>query len=157
MGDTSAETRPSVSLLVPCRAEYVSLCRLVAGTLAIREAIDEETAADLKVVISEAFNCFLGCGDDHVEGSSGAESEDAVPSVRVDFTVAPEAWMIVVSNPDLRLRVPRSTVCDPMSESELGLRIIEALVDSLEFSDNDREGSVFRLVKNITPWESDSE
>jgi anti-sigma regulatory factor (Ser/Thr protein kinase) len=49
----------SVSLVVPCKAEYVALCRLVVGALGAREALDEEVIADLKVVVTEACNCFL--------------------------------------------------------------------------------------------------
>jgi hypothetical protein len=60
---STVDTHPSVSLLVPCRAEYVSLCRLVAGALGAREALDEEVVGDLKMVVTEAFNCFLGPSD----------------------------------------------------------------------------------------------
>jgi len=157
MIETSAVTQPSVSLVIPCRAEYVSLCRLVAGALGAREALDEETIADVKVVVTEAFNCFLGPEDERVAGLPGGQPEGQAPSLRLDFTVSPEEWIIVMSNPDQGRRISQSSVCDPMSEGALGLTIIEALVDSMERTDSDVEGSVFRLVKKVSPPAADPE
>jgi anti-sigma regulatory factor (Ser/Thr protein kinase) len=157
MVETSADTQPSVSLVIPCRAEYVSLCRLVAGALGARESLDEETIADVKVVVTEAFNCFLGPECERVAGLSGAQPEGQAPSLRLDFAVSPEEWTIVMSNPDRGRRISQSSVCDPMSEGGLGLTIIEALVDSMERTDNDADGSVFRLVKKVSSSAVDSE
>ena len=149
MVETSTDTQPSVSLVIPCRAQYVSLCRLVAGALGMREALDEETIADIKVVVTEAFNCFLGPEEEHVAEASDEPAEGQVSSLRLDFTVGSEEWTIVMSNPDRTRRISASSVCDPMSEGGLALTIIEALVDSMERTDSDIDGSVFRLVKKV--------
>ncbi len=55
--------RRPLSLTIPCKAEYVALCRLVVGALGTHEALDEELIADFKVVVTEACNCFLGDPD----------------------------------------------------------------------------------------------
>ncbi len=156
MVETSADTQPSVSLAVPCRAQYVALCRLVAGALGAREALDEETIADIKVVVTEAFNCFLG-PECEVSGTFTEATDVEAPSLRLEFTVGPEEWTIVMSNPDHRRRIPRASVSDPMSEGGLALTIIEALVDSMERTDSDEDGSVFRLVKKVSPPSPESE
>jgi anti-sigma regulatory factor (Ser/Thr protein kinase) len=151
MVETSTDTQPSVSLVIPCRAQNVSICRLVAGALGAREGLDEETIADIKVVVTEAFNCFLGPEDERVADASAEPAEGQVSSLRLDFTVGSEEWTMVMSNPDRRRRISASSVCDPMSEGGLGLTIIEALVDSMDRTDSDVDGSVFRLVKKVAP------
>jgi anti-sigma regulatory factor (Ser/Thr protein kinase) len=152
MVDMRTDQRPSVSLVVPCRPEYVALCRLVVGALGVREALDEETIGDLKVVVTEVFTCFL-TADDHAssasqEAVSCAVSEDA-SSLRLDVFAGSDVWTILVSNPDRRRRISLSSPWDAMNEGGLGLTIIEALVDSVELTDSEDEGSVFRLAKRI--------
>jgi hypothetical protein len=144
-----------LSLTIPCRPEYVALCRLVVGALGAHEALDEESIADFKVVVTEACNCFLGdpegCASPYAgegQGETAGEGE-LLSSLRVDFFVLPGAWEIVVSDPDQRHRISPSSLCDPMSGGGLGLTIIRALVDSMEQTDSDAEGSVIRLVKRI--------
>jgi len=148
MTSPEAGTRASVSLTIPCRAEYVALCRLVTGALGARETLDEELIADLKVVVTEACNCFLA----ESSGCTPPKTVDATepsPVLRVDFHPTSDAWEITVSNPDRRRRIPPSSLCDPLSEGGLGLTIIRALVDSVEQTDSDAEGSALRLVKRL--------
>jgi Histidine kinase-like ATPase domain len=156
------EQRP-LSLTIPCKAEYLALCRLVVGALGSHEALDEEVIADLKVVVTEACNCFLteaeGCFPPSVEqgqGKPGSEEEPST-SLRVDIYVSRGAWEIVVFDPDQRRRISPENVCDPLSGGGLGLTIIQALVDSMEQTDSDAEGSVIRLVKRTAPAVSDSD
>ncbi len=152
-----------LSLTIPCKAEYVALCRLVVGALGTQETLDEESIADLKVVVTEACNCFLGdvngcASSDPGEraGEAGARgaregAEGPAPSLRMDFYLLPEAWEITVSDPDRRHRISPSSLCDPMSGGGLGLTIIRALVDSMEQTDSEEEGSVIRLAKRMPP------
>ena len=121
--------RQPISLVIPGRAEYVGLCRLVAGVVGAQESLDEEVIADLKLVVTEACTCFLWGPD----GSPPAERGlGTLPSsIRVDFHVMPDFWEITISDPAHKHRVPNSdgaSVC----EGGLGLTIIKALVDSIE-------------------------
>jgi len=158
MGPTSEETigrglsgqRP-ISLVIPCKPEYIGLCRLVAGVVGAGESLEEDEIADIKLVVTEACTCFVWRSEDHpsvVEGSAASDDRDA-GSLRVDFYVTPDSWEITVSDPDHRRRIADGCRCDPMSEAGLGLTIIKALVDDVEQSDSEDGGSVLRLVKRV--------
>jgi anti-sigma regulatory factor (Ser/Thr protein kinase) len=137
-----------ISLVIPCRPEYIGLCRLVAGVVGARESLDEELIADLKLVVTEACTCFIW-------GADGGPSTDLVldlpDSLRVDFNVAPDLWEITVSDPEGRRPVIRRDRFDAMSERALGLTIINALVDSMEEIEGESGGTVLRLVKRLSP------
>lgn len=150
MGEGEQGRQP-ITLVIPCKAEYVGLCRLVAGVVGARESLDEEVIADLKLVVTEACTCFVW-GPEGGALSDGFIAPRGSPcSLRVDFNVMPEEWEITISDPERKRRVPLSDRCDPMTEGGLGLTIIKALVDSLEHTDSDEEGSVLRLVKRLPP------
>jgi anti-sigma regulatory factor (Ser/Thr protein kinase) len=136
-----------ISLVFPGRPEYVALGRLVAGVVGAREALDEESVADLKLVVTEACTCFMY----GPKGSQvGQTPDDGAPSfIRVEFDVSPEAWEIRVSDPEHKHRLEGLGSCDPMSEGVLGLTIINALADSAEFTETEAEGSVIRLIKRF--------
>ncbi len=136
-----------ISLVIPARPEYVGLCRLVAGVVGARKALDEESIADLKLVVTEACTLFL-------YGLTGKQPEQAglevVPrSMRVEFGVASQAWEITISDPEGRHRLAGLSSADPLSEGGLGLTIINALADSVEHTESETEGSVIRLVKRF--------
>ena len=138
----------TISLVIPCQAEYFSLCRLVAGVVGARESLDGEDIADLKVVVTEACTCFLW-GPDGNPPAEAASSAIAPPcSLQVEFTVMPGEWEITISDPDHRHRIPGSGRCDSEG-SGLGLTIIRALADSVEPTCTDEQGSVIRLVKRL--------
>jgi len=151
----------AVSLVIPCKAEYVGISRLVAGAVGNQESLDKETIADIKLVVSEACACFVERSDEERSGSAattggaagGAATtgEEAPGSLRVDFNVTPESWEITVSDPEHRCHIVRLGHCDPMSEGGLGLTIINALVDRVEQTDSEGRGSILRLVKRLTP------
>jgi anti-sigma regulatory factor (Ser/Thr protein kinase) len=141
----------SVSLAVPCKAEYVALCRLVVGALGAREALDEEVIADVKVVVTEACNCFLAEPGGITPPESGRDAAEPSSTLRLDFRPTADSWEITVSNPDRRRRILPSSLCDPMSGGGLGLTIIRALADTVELTDSDAEGSALRLVKRLSP------
>lgn len=151
-----AEQQP-VSLVIPCKAEFIGLCRLVAGVLGGRESLSEEDVADLKVVVTEACTCFIW-------GPDGPPLTDGVPAptdppcrLRIDFNVLPQAWEITISDPDCSYRLPPAAHCDPAGGGGLGMTIIQALVESMERTDNDGEGSVIRLIKHLSSARLDAD
>jgi anti-sigma regulatory factor (Ser/Thr protein kinase) len=137
-----------ISIVIPCKPEYVGLCRLVAGVVGAREALDEEVIADLKLVVTEACTCFVWGPDG---GPSGEDTPDRPDSLQVDFNVMPSSWEITISDPERRCRIPLLDGCNAMSEGGLGLTIINALVDSMEQTEHEGGGSVLRLVKQLSP------
>ncbi len=76
---------------------------------------------------------------------------DRPDSLRVDFNVMPSSWEITISDPERRCRIPLLDGCNAMSEGGLGLTIINALVDSMEQTEDEGGGSVLRLVKQLSP------
>ena len=137
-------------MVIPCRAEYIGLCRLVAGVVGARESLDEEDIADLKLVVTEACTCFLWGPD----GASFADSDEQRPqgpaALRIEFNVMPEAWEITISDPQNRHQIPGVSKCAGGSGGGLGLTIIQALADTVEHTLSETEGSVIRLVKKLS-------
>ncbi|MFH1833479.1 MAG: ATP-binding protein [bacterium] len=151
MTGADAGTREHVSLVIPCKAEYLALCRLVAGALGARENVDEEFIADLKVVVTEVCNCFLAESGACAPPGSERDPAEAPRALRLDFFPRGDVWEITASNPDRRLRILPAGACDPTSERGLGLTIIQALTDSVDLTDDDIDGSVLRLMKRVSP------
>ncbi len=143
--------RGPVSLVIPCRAEYVGLCRLVAGAIGNRESLDEETIADMKLVVTEACTCFVAHPDEQTSPDADGSVGESPNSLRVDFNVTADSWTIIISDPERRCHIARLGRCDPKSENAMGLTIIKALVDRMEQTDSGDEGSVLRLVKRLSP------
>ena len=110
-----------------------------------------ETASDSAVrhIRAMIFSGELGPGD-RLPPERDLGAPGGSPSLRMDFKVTPDAWEITVCDPDGRRRILPASPCDPMSEGGLGLTIIKALVDSVELTDSDTEGSVLRLVKRLS-------
>lgn len=146
-GSEGSGRRP-ISLVIPGRAEYVGLCRLVAGVVGAHESLDEEVIADLKLVVTEACTCFLWGPDGSPPAEQGSETSQPPCSIRVDFDVMPDSWEITISDPACRHRVPKSDA-GSICEGGLGLTIIRALADSIEQTESDTQGSVVRLVKRL--------
>jgi anti-sigma regulatory factor (Ser/Thr protein kinase) len=142
--------RTPISLVIPRKAEYISLCRLVAGVVGARDMLDEEVIADLKLAVSEACTCFLWGPEGGPLGSDDGAPEKPL-SLRVDFAISPAAWEITISDPDGAHRLTPLAAQTPMSEEALGLTIITALVDSIEQIESDGGSSQLRLVKLLRP------
>ena len=153
MGEVTGPTS-SVSLDVPCRPEYLALGRLVAGSLGVREGWDEEAITDLKLVVTEVSSFFVAANDIPSARSDEQNGPSPAAVLRLGFDVGPDDWTFTVSNPDLMLRLPGSSFSDPRSERALGLTIVQALADSVEQSDDQAEGTVFRVRKHLTPFEN---
>ncbi len=131
----------TIRLVVPQQAEYLALCRLVAGALGAQEAADEETIADLKLMVTEACNCFLPKqpGSEHAAG------------IEVEFAPLPGALAITVADSDHRLSLrPAHDEQGRLTETGLALTIMRALADDFEQTGSEGGGSVLRLVKRLT-------
>jgi serine/threonine-protein kinase RsbW len=139
----SQDALSPVSLVIPCRPEYVALCRLVVGALGLRDGLDEELVADLKVIVTEACNCFLAMA------ASEADMGGSSCSIRMEFNSQPDRFVISVVHPGRRELVSWLEGCDPMREAGLGLTILKALADDIVEIDTDAGGTVLRLTKRL--------
>lgn len=142
-----------VSLAIPCRPEYVALCRLVAGALGARDGLDEEVLAEIKMIVTEACDCLLAMAADMAAGAgayAGAPkgAADSNCHIRMDFDSRPDAFVISVLYPDKRELLSWLEGCDPLSQTGLGLTILKALTDEIvELPDT--EGTILRLTKRL--------
>ena len=161
--DASKDGLTPVSLVIPCRPEYVGLCRLVAGALGARDSLDEDVVADLKVIVTEACNCFLAMASDGEEAAAAATGPDSLAvdpppadsgtisgcSIRLDFDSRPEEFVISLLYPEKRELVSWLEACEPVSAAGLGLTILKALADEMVELDTDAEGTILRLTKRL--------
>jgi len=130
----------TIKLVVPQQAEYLAVCRLVAGALGAQEAADEETIADLKLMVTEACNCFLS-------RQSGGEYP---AGIEVEFASLPGAVAITVADPDRRFQLqPAHDEQGRLTETGLALTIVRALADDFEQTGSESGGSVLRLIKRL--------
>ena len=128
------------------------MCRLVVGALGARDSLDEEVVADLKVIVTEACNCFLAMagGGAAAGASGGGEGQDAAAlegSIRMDFDSRPDAFVVSVLYPEQRAPGGWLKGCDPLCEAGLGLTILKALTDEMVAVGDGAEGTVLRLTK----------
>jgi serine/threonine-protein kinase RsbW len=130
-----------VLLTIPARPEYIMLSRLALAALAGQGRLAEDTIADLKVAVSEACSHLLRQID---SGSRAA----ATANLRVEYLVSPERWVVQVSAPGAPLEAADEDD-DPLSESNLGLTIIRALVDELELGVDQGGANLLRLIKRL--------
>ena len=141
------EAASPVSLAIPCRADHVALCRLVVGALGARDGLDGDTVADLKVIVTEACNCFLAMASEG--GHDRSASLDCGRSIQLRFDTQAGAFVIGVLYPEKRGLLSWLEERDPMSEAGLGLTILKALTDDMTEDASDPDGTILRLAKNL--------
>ena len=133
----------SVSLRIPAKAEYITLCRLALTGLAQVRGIADDAMADLKLALTEAVSNSVR----HAYGSS------AGGHVEVTFELGRDRIGIEVIDdgagfdPD---EAP-SFEGDELSEGGLGIAIIRSIADEFEIdSAPGRRGSRLRFVKRLS-------
>jgi anti-sigma regulatory factor (Ser/Thr protein kinase) len=129
--DPSGQPAPAgraatVSLAFPPEPRLLGTVRLVVSIVARKAGMDEESVEDLKVAVSEA--CAVAVGDLNRAGRPDLiELEMIETADRVGVEVrdrAPPA-----GNPD-----PPSAADGELSDRELGLALVGALVDDLQIA-----------------------
>lgn len=106
----------NIELRLPFKAEYVSIARLTVSGIASRIGFDIETIEDIKVAVAEVCNKFVSIGS------------KAVDSYDIIFKISDSKLDILFGCQDKSL----SCIFDS-EKDELGISIIEALMDEVEF------------------------
>jgi serine/threonine-protein kinase RsbW len=130
----------AVRLQIPAKAEYITLCRLALSGMSSLGGLSGETLADLKLALTEACSNSVR----HAYGD-GAGTVDILYELHEDQVV------IEVSD-DGRGFAPEdeATAPEDLSESGLGIAIIRALSDELQFGRRqDGRGSRLRMIKRL--------
>lgn len=112
--------KDSIELLLPFKAEYVSVARLTASGIASRIGFDIETIEDIKVAIAEVCNKFIKIGSKTAE------------SYKIIFKIYGNSLVTVFDCEDKSLKCIFKN-----EEDELGLSIINALMDTAELCTDD--------------------
>jgi serine/threonine-protein kinase RsbW len=133
----------AVSLRIPAKAEYITLCRLALTGLAQVRTIGDDAMADLKLALTEAVSNSVR----HAYGSSGGGHVDVTYELgedRIGIEVIDDGEGF---DPD---EAP-SFEGDELSEGGLGIAIIRAIADEFEIdSAPGRRGSRLRFVKRLS-------
>jgi serine/threonine-protein kinase RsbW len=136
----SATSSAVVRLKVPAKAEYLVLGRLVLAGIARAEPIGVDALSDLKLALTEACSNSIR----HAYGSEPG-------AIEIDFELEDGRIAVEVSDggPGFERRAPESGV--EVDEGGLGLAIIEAVSDEVEFGKRaDGTGSRLRFTRTTS-------
>ena len=128
-------------MTIPARAEYITLCRLaLTGIGRVRE-LSEEVVADLKLALTEAASNSV----------RHAYAGDGVGKVDIAYELLPDRLVIEVTDEGggFDAAETRNSSGD-LSEGGLGLAIIRAIADVVEFgAQANGKGSRLRFEKAL--------
>lgn len=125
-----SEFSDKIQLILPFKAEYVSIVRLTASGAANRMGFDIETIEDIKVAVAEVCNKLVSAGS----GSAG--------SYTVIFSLAADKLVISFSSSDETVKLIFNN-----EEDELGISIINAFMDDVMLYPGD--GCILSMSKAI--------
>lgn len=110
-----------ITLIIPLKSEYVSIARLTASGIASRTGFSIDDIEDIKVAVSEVFNKLIAGKE-----TSGIKT----PECKIEFIIEKEkiSILVYISPEDID-----NNMSD--SEDELSLRIINVLMDNVEFTE----------------------
>jgi serine/threonine-protein kinase RsbW len=128
----------TVRLTIPAKAEYITLCRLALAGIARYRPLPDETLHDLKLALTEACTNSIRHAYDDAEGH-----------VEVVYELAGDALAIQVTDEGEGFTPDEHAEPEEMSESGLGLAIIDSLTDELKIEQLEGKGSTLRFVKRL--------
>lgn len=124
------ESIDKITLLLPCKAEYVSVARLTASGVACRMGYDMDTVEDIKVAVSEVCSRII-----NVNGKSGGDYE-------ITYEVFEDKLVIVFAS-----NSERAGCLFENDEDGLGMSIINAFMDEVEFCPEDHILSMTKYIE----------
>jgi serine/threonine-protein kinase RsbW len=132
----------SITLRIPAKPEYITLCRLALTGLAQLRPIGDDTLADLKLALTEAVSNSVR----HAYGPSGEGHVDVRYELRADAL----AIEIVDDGAGFDPDDTPTFDGDELSEGGLGIAIIKTIADEFELrSRPGARGSRLRFVKKL--------
>ena len=128
----------TVRLTIPAKAEYITLCRLALAGISRYRPVPDETLHDLKLALTEACTNSIRHAYEDIEGHVEVVYEIGSDTLAIEVTDAGEGF-----TPD------EQSEPEEMSESGLGLAIIDSLSDELVIEQLEGKGSRLRFVKRL--------
>jgi serine/threonine-protein kinase RsbW len=132
----------AITLRIPAKPEYITLCRLALTGLSQLREIADDTMADLKLALTEAVSNSVR----HAYGPGGNGHVD------VRYELAPDRLGIEVVDDGEGFDPDEAPSFDggELSEGGLGIAIIRSIADEFEIdSAPGRRGSRLRFVKRL--------
>jgi len=130
----------TVEVTIPAKAEFVSVARLTAATVAARRGFTYDEIEDLKIAVGEACTSLIVSG-----------TEPGRPmTVRFLLSASALEIQIVTVGPAIALHSPATGPGSEtaLDEGRLGIFLMQCLVDEVETHHDDATGSTrVRLVK----------
>jgi serine/threonine-protein kinase RsbW len=132
----------AVTLRIPAKAEYITLCRLALTGIAQMRAVADDVMADMKLALTEAVSNSVR----HAYGPDGAGHVDITYELYADRLGVQVVDDGAGFDPD---EAP-SFDGDELSEGGLGIAIIRSIADEFDIQSKPGErGSRLRFVKNL--------
>jgi serine/threonine-protein kinase RsbW len=128
-----------VRLTIPAKAEYITLSRLALSAIARVRPLSDETLNDLKLALTEA------CTNSVRHAYSG----DRAGTVEIVYQLEPDRLVVEVVD-DGQGFEPGELAGEgngDLNEGGLGIAIIQAVTDEVEFGERESGGSRLRFVK----------
>lgn len=132
----------SVRLVIPAKAEYITLGRLALTAIARVRPLSEETLSDLKLALTEACT-----------NSVRHAYEGRVGTVEIVYQLEPDRLVVDVLDDGAGFVAEENVVNSgngDLSEGGLGIAIIRAVADEVEIGQNQSGGSRLRFVKFLS-------
>ena len=133
----------TVSLRIPAKAEYITLCRLALTGLSRVRPVAEETLADLKLALTEACSNSIR----HAYGDAAGGHVD------IRYELLPDRLSIEVLDDGAGFdpEAEDGGESDDLTEGGLGIAIIRSVADEFEIESRPgTRGSRLRFVKVLT-------
>jgi len=105
-----------IGLMLPFKAEYVSIARLTVSGIASRIGFDIDTVEDIKVAVAEVCNRLVSIGS------------KASQYYEIGFTISEQSLKVLFTCEDKSIKC----IFDNEDE-EFAISIIKALMDDVEF------------------------
>jgi serine/threonine-protein kinase RsbW len=138
-----------VSLEIPPKPQFVSLCRLALTAICREHRFSDDDIADLKLAITEACSNSIR----HAYDEGGREADAS--KVFVTYEVQGDRLVVEVKDYGRGFEYEGANT-DELPEGGLGISIIRAVCDEFEVLslDGDQPGATLRLVKHRTVAET---
>jgi serine/threonine-protein kinase RsbW len=129
-----------VRLSIPARAEWVAVARLAVAAVASRQRFSVDEIEDIKLAIAESCTNAIqhGSPDGVIEIECELRDEELVVSVR-DRGVGPRLGT-----------VNEERIGDTGRTEELGVFLIRALMDTVEYTSDVRDGTQLVMIKRVS-------
>jgi len=130
-----------VELKIPGRAEWVAVARLAVAAVASRLRFSVDEIEDIKLAIAEACTNAI----------QGANGQDAgVIEIVCDAREDELRVTVRDQNTGIHLEAVRPGGLDEGRTEELGVFLIRALMDSVDYTSDPRQGTELVMIKRVT-------